>query len=130
MANRLLIGTFPLGIESFDLFGIANNGSGYLNLNPDGGSKPFIEVGLISDTWDFTVSILLHETLEFLMMRAFVAYRNMGEIYSSMEDRLFVFSHRQLDNICDRQALFIASALPELATAWKKNQKKGKKKRK
>ena len=121
--KQIKIGTFPLGHENVDLFGMANTNGGYLDLNPDGGRRPFIEVGLTNELWDLTISILLHETLEFLMMRAFVAYRNIGEIWSSTEGRLFVLSHRQLDNICDRQAMFLAQALPKLAIAWKKNRR-------
>ena len=62
------------------------------------------------------------------MMRSFVAYRNIGQLYASPSSRLFVLSHEQLDDICDKQAVFVAAALPKLSAAWKKNQKKGKKK--
>jgi len=123
MANRFLIGTFPLGRETVDLFGVTSLAGGQLVLNPDSG-RAFIEVGLINEEWDFTVSILLHETMEFLMMRSFVAYRNIGQLYASPSSRLFVLSHEQLDDICDKQAVFVVAALPKLAAAWKKNQKK------
>jgi len=128
VSNKIKIGTFRLGLENVDLFGLSNTNGGYLELKPDDGHRSFIEVGLASKEWDFTVSILLHETLEFLMMRAFVAYASIGRIWASSSSRLFVLSHEQLDNICDRQAVFVTLALPKLATAWKKNQKKGKKK--
>ena len=128
MANKVFICTSPLGLENVDLFGISDTAGGSVVINPDDGNKTFIEVGLINKDWDFTVSILLHETLELLMIRTFAAYRNIGQLYASPSSRLFVLSHDQLDDICDKQAVFVAAALPKLAAAWKKHKKKGKKK--
>lgn len=123
MTNQVMIGTFRLGHENVRLYGMTDNNGGEFDLAPDDGGLAFIKVGMSSNDWNHTVSILLHETMEFLLLRAFVAYAPVQGWSQSLGKRLFVFSHQQLDDLCEKQAGFIASALPELATAWKKNQK-------
>lgn len=124
MKKQVLIGTYHLGEEGIRLYGMTDNNGGESYFSPDDSGKPVIKVGLSDNDWDYTVSILLHETLEFALLRSSTGYKPIQDTRSSTLNRLFVLSHQQLDEACERQAVFIASALPELATAWKKNQKR------
>lgn len=113
------IGTFLLGHENVDLFVIPESSCGAFYFAPDKTSKARIKIGLNTPEWQIVVSLLLHETMEFLILRAQHGYRSIDAMCDNTQDRLFVFTHTQFDKLCDRQALFVTAALPELSKIWK-----------
>jgi hypothetical protein len=123
MQNEVFIGTYRIGFENVDLFGQITDNGGFFDLCPDK-NKAHMKVGLTDENWDATVSIILHESMEFILLRANCAHAPINDTCASLSNRLFVLTHSQLDEACDRQAGFISDALPALETAWKKYHKK------
>lgn len=118
------LGTFLLGYENVDLFISFEGGGGHLELSPDSNEKAFIKIGLAVESWDVILSLLLHETMEFLLLRAFSGFQPINSTYIDTSKRVFIMSHSLMDEICDRQAIFISEVLPRLADAYKKHCKK------
>ena len=127
MSKCIVVGTFPLGHENTILYGNLDSSGGYFNLMPKSNGQPQVFVGFRNDKWPEIVSVLLHETMEVLMLRAGVAYHPIGCLSESCQDRVFTFSHVQFDEMCEKQAFFLAQALPQLHKYWKEQQRKWKK---
>ena len=120
------IGTFAMGHENVDLYALPDERGGFCHLRPDYASLGRIHVGLGGAKWHECAEILLHESLEFLMLRMSFAHGTLGEMADDVGQRVFMFTHTQFSEMCARQATFVATALPELEKAWKKANKRGK----
>lgn len=51
-------------------------------------------------------------------------FQHSGKLNGDHADYLFVFNHCQFGDICSEVAMFITSALPKLASEFKKSQPK------
>jgi len=124
--KQIKVGTFPLGHENVELYAIPSADGGCFYFQPADNSLPRIKIGLDYDRWDQVVSVLLHETMEFLMARLLNRYEQTG-VYGDHASYLFMFTHCQFSDLCQRQAKFVAAALPEVAAHWNKLKAKKKK---
>lgn len=124
--KQIKVGTFPIGHENVELYAAPDLDGGCFYFRPDDNSPPRIKIGLDYDRWDELVSVLLHETMEFLMARLLYRYEQTG-VKGDHASYLFTFNHCQFSDLCQRQAKFISAALPELATHWNKLKAKKKK---
>ena len=128
--KQIKIGTFPLGHENIDLYGLPGEKGGRSYLTPDDKSLARIKIGLQHRWWRDCLDTLLHETFEFLLLRMNHAFDLAGEVANEAGTRVFMFNHPEFSEICARQAMFVMPALPELAKVWSKIMRPTKGKRK
>lgn len=124
--KQIKIGTFSLGHENVDLYGVLDDTGGCFYFQPDSASVGRIKVTLCHPHWDQIVAVLLHEVFEYALDRAKCRYEITQNLASDHAAYRFLMDHTQFSEVCACVAEFIATALPELATAWKRRQKKGK----
>lgn len=119
-----LVGTYTLGVENVRVFlGEGVGGGASFLYGPRDGGCATMTVNCGGRPWNDCVSALLHEALESLLHRRGMGYvpthtfRETGDCY------MFILSHHLFDQCCDQAAAFLAAALPDMSTAWRKMNK-------
>lgn len=124
------IGIYEIGYERVRLYLRSGSGADFY-FTPDDKGIPIVKIGADQDKWRKIVGSALHEAQEFAMSRLGYAYYQAQTLNSSGADYVFMLTHEQFNECCERAAEFLATALPDLEKAWKKwtadKKKKGKK---
>jgi hypothetical protein len=115
------IGLYYLGHEQVELYTNSDNG-GHFSVCPKG-KLPQIIVGLGYSEWWRVLSVLMHEALEFSMVRHHVRYEPTLEMSKDANTYFFAFDHTQFSSINACAADFVASSLNDLHKVWKAHQK-------
>ena len=107
-----------------------------LKLNPDSTGGSFetapadgialIEVGIGMDEWAKVAAVAMHEALELAMCEMGLRFRPSPDYSDDNGTWLFVMDHGQFAEAIARAAYFLAAALPDIATAYKKAKRKRK----
>lgn len=111
-----LIGTYDLGRERVKLF-LSPGCDGTLFLTP-----AEIHVGCELE-WTEAFDALVHEALEFAMIREGVRFDRSPDFSNSHDNYLFVMLHPQFAQVCARASGFIAACTRDLSRAWKESRK-------
>ena len=129
--KQIIVGTYTCGPEQLKLVLTQENGGSLVSL-PGRGEVPRLTVGAYR-SWTAVVSVLLHEVMEFTMLRERSRFSLTPDYYpGNHADYLFVMDHQQFDRCVARAADFLAQALPDLATAhklWHKPKKQSRRKK-
>jgi len=121
--KKQIIGIYEIGYERVQVVFRAGLG-GEFYLCPRDGKIPRIVIGADQDRWSEVVTVLLHEAMEMIILRVGGRYKPTNRIMSDHGCYLFCFDHDQFSDACARVGEFMASALPEVGTAWKKWKRK------
>jgi len=125
MMKQLFVGTFRLGHQNVDLYALPDEAGGEFYCTPDDKSLPRIKVGIQSDSWHETVSVLIHESFELAAAILRVRFERDG-VRGDAASYLFSFDHSQFCDLCNCTAEFITPALPKLATIYNRQHPKAK----
>ena len=117
--REMLVGTYELCFEHVRLYLQPGSGANTDMLPSDKGVTT-IKLGADVDKWRRVVATALHEAQEISMTRLGYSYFPSQSMNGSTANCCFILNHEQFTECCERSAEFIASALPALATAWKK----------
>lgn len=115
----ILIGVYQLGNTDVEVFGNTTDDVGELEFRPEPMRLPRVTIGLGCKSWPSVVSVLLHESFEFLMLQDNLSYDGVGRC-GSTQNRMFIFNHGHYTDLCAQQADFLVKCLPDLARVWNK----------
>jgi hypothetical protein len=118
MTKPIHVGTYVLGHEQVELYALPDDAGGEFYFLPEPGRLGRIKVGIDYPEWDSVVAILLHETLEYLILRMERAYVSVGCISRGTDDRSFILNHPEFSELCSRAAMLITPALPDLGAIY------------
>lgn len=79
-----------------------------------------IAVGCKEEPWPMVVAILTHEVMEFALDRLDARCVPSPDYARASDGYLFHYDHRIHGEACAQAGLFLAAALPALATAYKR----------
>ena len=120
--DQVIVGNYDLGPESVQL--VLRGGSGAdFYMNPGDGCSARIKIGMDGHNqheWGGIVGMLLHEALELSMTRMGLRYTPVPDYSFDNGQYLFAMTHTQFSEASARAAMFMASALPDFASARKK----------
>ena len=117
--KQLIVGVFRCGPEQAQVV-LREGTGGELYFVPEVGCIPRIKIGADGDGWDEVVSTLLHEAFEMELTRMRCRYSPAPDFGRDMGDFLFILTHAEFSEVCGRVSVFVADALPAVATAYKK----------
>lgn len=121
MKNQI-IGVYDLGREYARL--ILRDGRGAeFSTKPVKGGIPEITVGKDGAWWE-VVSWILHEAMELALLRQGCRYSPDHAISNDSNLYMFAADHTKFAECCAIAGGFIADALPDLQTAWRKAKKR------
>ena len=123
--KQVIVGTYEMGHECVELVIREDMGGEYYTI-PEKGHVARIKIGVDYKRWDEVVAVLLHEAMEFQADRHLARFRPTQDLSGDQHWYLFVLTHEQFSDCCAKVAEFLTVCLPELATAWKKWNKKRK----
>lgn len=85
----------------------------------------FITIGFgNSNTWRKMVEILLHEAIEFSLMRMNLRFKSDDDSDTESTGYTFMFQHRDYSQVIQRASWFVSYAWPDLKKVWTKKRKK------
>lgn len=113
-------GTFRLGQTNVEVYGLTQEYGGQFYSAPDATSLPRLKVGFRWKYWWEVVAVLMHESFEYLAAQKGVRWLPCGYNMQSSDIYSFHFDHNLFSQIIEDQGYFLAKALPEVATVWKK----------
>lgn len=113
-------GTFRLGHTNVEVYGLTNSYGGEFYCAPDATSLPRLKVSFRYKFWWEVVAVLMHESFEFLASQKGVRWFPCSHHMNSSDIYSFHFDHNVFSQLIEDQAYFLAKALPEVATVWKK----------
>ncbi len=118
--SMVLLGTFPLGPRSVDVFAdfLSTDGS-------FGGRAEGMKIGLQHDEFHKVVDIALHEAMEFACMDIRVRWAPAPDVSCAHDGYLFVLTHPEFGEACARAAEFLTPVVPRLQQLWKERRKRG-----
>lgn len=122
--DQIKVGTYTLGFESVDVFAMPKETGGCFYFQPKEGHLGSIKVGLDYNDWGSVASVLLHEALEYVLLRYDLAYSPVRTFTNDTGNRLFVMDHVKFSEVCARAACFIVDVLPDLAKVYKQHKPK------
>ncbi len=123
--KQKIVGVFSLGFEDIQVVLREGSGGEFYNC-PGKGEIPRIKIGADCREWKDVVSVFLHEAFEFTYNRLGCRFNNSYDMGNDSAAYLFIATHIQFSDACARVADGVASALPELSTAWAKWKKETK----
>lgn len=123
ITDQIFVCTAPLGPHNVELYALTSGNNGFFYTRPDDKSPGRIKVGIQTRHWDECVSVLLHETLEMAMAHMSVRYEHSG-LPNDHASYVFILNHSpQFVDLCERVAMFLSVAFPELEKVYKKHGK-------
>ena len=126
--REVKVGVYDLGGESVTVALREGFGGDFSTRTPEREMTLIrIGAGTKDAEWAGAVGILLHEATEFVYMRMGLRYRPDPDYAFDNGAYLFIANHTQYAEICARVGLFLSHCLPDLSGAWKKWQKKERK---
>jgi hypothetical protein len=81
-----------------------------------------IEIGIGRESWEYSVSVLLHEALECAFALKDMRFSNPSH-YDSHDSYVFQFNHHQFSDAIEEAGIFVADVMPKLLVAWNRKHK-------
>lgn len=119
-SSRHEIGRFNIGIENMRLWADTELGGGYVLFTPEDNGTPIICVGFKDNGWPFVVGTLVHEAMEFALIRNHARFESSTNSSIDTGGFQFCFNHIQFTRACEYAGQFMADATPVLAKAFNK----------
>lgn len=122
--RQKVIGIYCLGAEQVELV-LREGDGGEFYSKPEKGKVARIKIGAgDGDNWHRLAAVLNHEAMELVMFHMGFRYSATPDYANDNGAYLFVMTHTQFSEAVARSAMFMADALPDLATAWNKWRKR------
>jgi hypothetical protein len=121
--KQVIVGVYYLGDEQVEIVLREDTGGEFYSL-PEKGKVPRIKLGADYKDWDMVVRCLLHEVMEMVMFRNRCRYNISGDYSADHSAYMFLMNHTEFSDMCGKLAEFLVKCLPDLATAWKKWERK------
>lgn len=115
--KQVIIGIYEIGYDQVELI-LREDTGGEFYLIPEKGSIPRIKVGADYEKWQDVVTVLLHESYEFMIDRLQGRYTLYNDLSNDHGAYTFVFDHVTFSDVCARVSEFISKALPDLEKKW------------
>ncbi len=123
--NQVIVGKYYLGVEAVELVLMEGTGGEFYRI-PEAGHIARIKIGAEYDSWRGVVAVLLHESFELVYDRLGCRYCCSSHTARDSDAHTFYLDHVLFGEACARVADLLSACLPDLATAWKKFNKKEK----
>lgn len=117
--RQKIIGTWYSGHEQIELV-LREGTGGEFFCCPEKKHVPRIKIGGDYENWWEVVNCLLHEVVEFNLMRLSCRYEPLDHISKDLGAITFHMSHGQFSEAIARSAEYVVEAVPKLAIEWKK----------
>jgi hypothetical protein len=117
--RQKIVGNYFLGYESVRLVAREGTGASFYCYTSKG-QTALIEVGMDDAGWVEVAGRLMHEAIEFALIRAHARFKPSNSQARGSDEYVFFFTHPQLDSIAVDVAEFITTALPDFSAAYKK----------
>ena len=121
------VGLYHCGSFAVELF-VKDDIGGYCITRCDETQLARIIIGINCKQWYEVISVLLHEIGELNRIMSLCRYQRDNYYAGDLSSYIFHYDHIQFSDLCEREAMFLSDALPDLAKVWNKY-KKDKKKR-
>ena len=125
--KQRIVGIYNIGFEQAQLV-LREGDGGEFYLCPDVGRVPQIAIGADQELWQDVVDVLVHEVVEFAMLREGCRYSPAPDHAKDHGSYLFVMTHSQFSSVAAKSGGYLTAALPDLAKAWDGWNKERKKK--
>lgn len=122
--KQTYVGTWPIGHENCQLYAMPDSTGGDFYGCPDSNSCARIKVGLDYRCFDEVIAVLIHEAMEFALMRSDCRYQISGKLNRDHADYLFCMTHEQFGRACSKVAMFMSEAVPKLSTLWQRQHRR------
>ena len=124
--KQVIVGVYGLGADQVELV-LREGTGGEFYVQPEKGKIPRIKVGADGEDWGCIVVILLHEALELVIHRAQCRFSGSDDMGNDHSEYIFLLRHYQFSDACGKAGYFLSDALPDLAKAWEKWKREGRK---
>ena len=122
--KQKIVGTYYIGFNQMQVVLREGTGGEFWHC-PEDGAVPRMKIGADQERWEDMLSCLLHESTEFLYDQLRVRFGRSNDLSKDHSEYMFMFNHNELSHSCACLGEFLAACLPDVATAWKKwNRKK------
>lgn len=123
LSSTVTVGIYQLGFRMVRLIADFTTANGSVMVCPDDHSLPQVIVGCDAP-WEEVIGTMLHEAYELSFIDLNTRYKNRPSWSDESSDFIFVMTHNQLSETCERVGSFIEQALPELNKVYFKRVKK------
>jgi hypothetical protein len=113
-----VLGNYRIGLEMVQV-ALREGDGGEFYYFPEDGSTPRIVIGADNEFED-VLGVLIHEVGELSMCRLGLRYMGSEDMSNDHSGYLFVLTHPQFSDVCNRLAYAIATVQKDLKKAWKK----------
>jgi hypothetical protein len=113
-----VLGHYRIGLEIVQV-DLREGDGGEFYYFPENGTSPRIVIGADED-FEGVLAVLIHEVAELSMCRLGLRFIGSEDLSNDHSGYLFVLSHPQFSDICNRLALAIVTIQKDLQKAWKK----------
>lgn len=121
--KQKIAGSYYAGFEEVQIVLREGDGGEFYGC-PGKGTCPRIKIGADYKNWSDVVRVFIHEAFEFAMFRQNARYDRSGDVSKDSGAYKFMFDHAEFSNMSSRVSELVVEALPAIATAWKKWNKK------
>lgn len=115
--RQKIVGIYDIGHEDVELV-LREGTGGEFFATPEHGHIARIKVGA-EGAWADVVGTLLHEAMECAACRMKCRFTALDKWSEDLTSILIMMPHADFSDACARVGIFVASALPDLARAWK-----------
>lgn len=122
-APSVLVGTYHLGFRMVRLICDFTTANGAVFVAPDDHGLPKVMVGGDAP-WDEVIGTLLHEAYELTFIDLQTRYKQRPSWSEEASDFIFLMTHNQLSEACERVGSFLDHALPDLRKLYFKRTQK------
>lgn len=113
------VGVYPCGLRNVELIAIPGEGGGSFQVTPKG-KLCILKVAVGYKLWNNVHSVLLHETLEMVLLDMGCRYRPSWDSAWSSDVFTFWFTHPQFCEAVARTSEFVAACQNDLAHVHRK----------
>lgn len=125
MQRARKVGVYDLGSEPVELW-IRSGRGGATSARPLEGKLARMDIGVDHDDFPDVLAVLVHEAVEYVMVRVGVEYVPFMDFSQESANRLIVETHCQHSEVCARAGIFMGVCVFDLHKAWKQWRKEQK----
>lgn len=122
-SDTVLVGVFQLGFRMVRLIADFTTANGCVKVCPDDRGLPEVVVGC-DTSWSEVCGTFLHEAYELTFIDLQTRYKAQPSWSEESSDFMFIMTHNQLSEACERMGSFVDEALPALGKVYSKRMRK------
>lgn len=115
--EQVVIGNYIIGHDSVEVI-LREGDGGEFWFIPDLGKSPRIKVGADAD-WECLLGTFIHEVTELSMAKKQLRYLASEDLSNDHSGYLFIMTHVEFSDCCNRMAEAMVAAQKDLKKAWK-----------